>query len=132
MVTDEQKHWDGVYDARAEDELTWFEATPEVSLDLVRTYLDPGEAFIDVGAGASRLVDALFEEGLGPLAALDLSDASLAVSRQRLSSHSDEVAWIEADVTRWQADREYAVWHDRAVFHFLTDAEDRAAYVHAM
>ena len=132
MMTDEQKHWDGVYDARAEDELTWFEATPSVSLDLVRTYLDPGEAFIDVGAGASRLVDELLEAGLGPLAALDLSGAALAVSRQRLGSHSHEVAWIEADVTSWQADREYAVWHDRAVFHFLTDAADRAAYVRAM
>lgn len=132
MMAGEQKHWDGVYDARAEDELTWFEATPEVSLDLVRTYLEPGEAFIDVGAGASRLVDALLETGLGPLTALDLSDASLAQSRQRLGSHSDEIAWIAADVTSWQADREYAVWHDRAVFHFLTDAEDRAAYVRAM
>jgi ubiquinone/menaquinone biosynthesis C-methylase UbiE len=100
MMTDERKHWDGVYDARAEDELTWFEATPSLSLDLVRTYLEPGEAFIDVGAGASRLVDALIEAGLGPLTALDLSDASLAVSRQRLGSHSDEVAWIKADVTR--------------------------------
>ncbi|SUZ32617.1 Trans-aconitate 2-methyltransferase [Roseibaca ekhonensis] len=132
MMAGEQKHWDGVYDARAEDELTWFEATPEVSLDLVRTYLKPGEAFIDVGAGASRLVDALLETGLGPLTALDLSDGSLAQSRQRLGSHSDEITWIDADVTRWQADREYAVWHDRAVFHFLTDAEDRAAYVRAM
>ncbi|MGM0661492.1 MAG: class I SAM-dependent methyltransferase [Pseudomonadota bacterium] len=132
MMTDARKHWDGVYDARAEDELTWFEATPSLSLDLVRAYLEPGEAFIDVGAGASRLVDALLEAGFGPLTALDLSDASLAVSRQRLGSDSDAVAWIEADVTRWQADRDYAVWHDRAVFHFLTASEDRAAYARTM
>lgn len=132
MMTDEQKHWDGVYEARAEDELTWFEATPEVSLDLVRTYLKPGDAFIDIGAGASRLVDALLEAGLGPLAVLDLSAASLAKSQRRLSARRDDVTWIEADITTWQPSREYAVWHDRAVFHFLTRPEDRAAYTRAM
>jgi SAM-dependent methyltransferase len=132
MMTDEQNHWDGVYEARAEDELTWFEATPEVSLDLVRTYLKPGDAFIDVGAGASRLVDVLLEAGLGPLTVLDVSGASLAVSKQRLGPQSDHVTWIEADITTWNPDRDYAVWHDRAVFHFLTGSEDRAAYARAM
>ena len=79
-----QQHWDDVYGARTEDALTWFEATPAVSLDLVRDHLQPGDAFIDIGAGASRLVDALLDEGFGPLAVLDLSGAALAVSRQRL------------------------------------------------
>ena len=132
MMTDEQKHWDGVYEERAEDELTWFEATPEVSLDLVRTYLKPGNAFIDIGGGASRLVDALLEAGLGPLTVLDLSGASLTVSKQRLGPQSDHVTWIEADITTWNPDRDYAVWHDRAVFHFLTGAEDRAGYARAL
>jgi len=68
-----QKHWDGVYGARAEDELTWFEATPSVSFDLIKRHLKAGEAFIDIGAGASRLVDALLDSGLGPLTVLDLS-----------------------------------------------------------
>lgn len=127
-----QEHWDSVYGARSENELTWFEATPSVSLDLVRAHLRPGDPFIDIGAGASRLVDALLEEGLGPLAVLDLSGAALAVSRQRLGPWGDDVAWNEADVTKWQPDRDYAVWHDRAVFHFLTGAEDRAAYARAL
>jgi SAM-dependent methyltransferase len=127
-----QEHWDGVYAARSEDELTWFEATPTVSLDLVRKHLQSGEAFIDIGGGASRLVDALLEAGFGPLAVLDLSGAALAVSKQRLGPQGDDVAWIEADITTWEPDRDYTVWHDRAVFHFLTRAEDRTAYARAM
>lgn len=127
-----QKHWDDVYGARSEDALTWFEATPAVSLDLVRVHLRPGEPFIDIGAGASRLVDALLDEGFGPLTVLDLSAAALAVSRQRLGPRADDVAWIEADITTWEPDRYYVVWHDRAVFHFLTAAEDRAGYARAL
>ncbi|WP_084861253.1 class I SAM-dependent methyltransferase [Salibaculum halophilum] len=127
-----QEHWDDVYGTRSEDALTWFEATPEVSLDLVRDHLQPGEPFIDIGAGASRLVDALLDEGFGPLTVLDLSAAALAVSRQRLGPKADDVAWIEADITVWQPERDYAVWHDRAVFHFLTGAEDRAGYACAL
>jgi len=127
-----QEHWDEVYGARSEDALTWFEATPAVSLDLVRAHLQPGDPFLDIGAGASRLVDALREQGFGPLTVLDLSAASLAVSRQRLGPKADDVAWVEADITTWQPEREYAVWHDRAVFHFLTGAEDRAGYARAL
>ncbi|MCA8882045.1 MAG: class I SAM-dependent methyltransferase [Rhodobacteraceae bacterium] len=127
-------HWDRVYGARSEDELTWFEATPALSLELVRARLHPGEPFIDIdiGAGASRLVDVLLEEGFGPLTVLDLSDAALAVSRQRLGARGDDLAWIEADITTWEPDRTYAVWHDRAVFHFLAAAEDRAGYARAL
>lgn len=127
-----QEHWDGVYGARSEDELTWFEATPSVSLDLVRMHLQPGDAMIDIGAGASRLVDALLDQGFGPLAVMDLSGSALAVSRTRLGARGDSVEWIEADVTGWQPRREYALWHDRAVFHFLTEIHERAAYAHAM
>jgi len=127
-----QEHWDGVYGARSEDELTWFEATPALSLELVRAHLRPREPFIDIGSGASWLVDALLDEGFGPLAVLDLSAAALAVSRQRLGPKADDVSWIEADITTWTPDRDYAVWHDRAVFHFLTTAEDRAGYARAL
>lgn len=127
-----QEHWDGVYGARSEDELTWFEATPSISLELVGLYLRPGDALIDIGAGASRLVDALLDKGFRPLTVLDLSGSALEVSRQRLGDRGDGVNWIEADVTAWRPDRDYVVWHDRAVFHFLTDAEARAAYAQAM
>lgn len=127
-----QEHWDGVYGARSEDELTWFEATPSISLELVGLYLRLGDALIDIGAGASRLVDALLDKGFSPLTVLDLSGSALEVSRQRLGDRGDGVNWIEADVTTWRPDRDYVIWHDRAVFHFLTDAEARAAYAQAM
>jgi trans-aconitate methyltransferase len=127
-----QEHWDGVYGARSEDELTWFEATPSVSLELVRMHLQLGDAMIDIGAGASRLVDALLDEGFGPLAVLDLSGSALGVSKKRVGARGDSVEWIEADVTVWQPRREYEVWHDRAVFHFLTEIDERAAYARAM
>ena len=131
-MTDRHEYWDSVYGARPEDELTWFETTPSLSLELVKSHLRPGDPLIDIGAGASRLVDALLDEGFGPLTVLDISDAALAVSRQRLGARADDVCWIEADVTHWQPDGRYAVWHDRAVFHFLTEAEGRAAYAQAM
>ncbi len=128
----EQQHWDGIYGQRAEDALTWFEAVPSVSLGLVRAHLGPGEAFIDIGGGASRLVDALIELGLGPLSVLDISGAALKVSKKRLGARAQDVTWIDTDLTKWQPDRDYALWHDRAVFHFLTKADDRAAYARAM
>ena len=127
-----QEHWDDVYSARSEDELTWFEATPSISLELAGFYLRPGDALIDIGAGVSRFVDALLDKGFSPLTVLDLSGSALEVSKQRLGDRGDGVDWIEADVTTWRPDRDYAVWHDRAVFHFLTDAEARASYTQAM
>lgn len=126
------QHWDDVYGARTEDELTWFEETPSASLELVLRYLKAGEPFIDIGAGASRLVDALLNHGFGPLSVLDLSEAALSISRARLGHRAEQVDWIVADITEWEPHRDYSVWHDRAVFHFLTKAEDRAAYVRAL
>ncbi len=132
MTTDGERHWNGVYGARAEDELTWFEATPSLSLEFVKRFLKPGDAFIDVGGGASRLLDVLLDEGFWPLTVLDISASALAVSKERLGPRAEEVSWIEADVTEWRPDRAYAVWHDRAVFHFLTESGDRASYARAM
>lgn len=127
-----QEHWDGVYGARSEEELTWFEATPSISLELARLYLQPGDALIDIGAGASRLLDALLDEGFSSLSVLDLSGSALELSRKRIGARGDSVEWIEADVTTWRPSRKYSVWHDRAVFHFLTEADGRAAYADAM
>lgn len=131
-MTGGQDHWDSVYGARTEDALTWFEATPSLSLELVQAHAAPGAAIVDIGAGASRLVDAALDAGLGPLTVLDLSAAALAVSRDRLGPRAADVTWVAADVTAWQPDRAYDLWHDRAVFHFLTRPADRAAYARTM
>lgn len=127
-----QDHWDAVYAARDEDALTWFEAVPEQSLDLIARYATPNDSVLDIGGGASRLPDALLEMGYRDLTVLDLSGAALQVSRDRLGARADLVQWIVASVTEWAPERSYDLWHDRAVFHFLTEAPDRAAYLHNM
>lgn len=131
-MSDTASHWDSIFGARAETALTWFEAVPEVSLGLVTKYAAPGDAIIDVGGGTARLADALLARGHGPLSVLDLSGAALALCRQRLGARAAGIDWIRADITRWTPSRRYALWHDRAVFHFLTEPAGRRAYVAAM
>ena len=127
-MTADKQHWDSVYGARTEDELTWFEMTPATSLEFVKRHLRIDNPLIDIGAGASRLVDTLLVQGYGPLNVLDLSDAALTVSKNRLGTRASEVSWIVSDITAWQPNQTFSVWHDRAVFHFLTGPEDRASY----
>lgn len=131
-MSDRCKHWDKVYGAREDEALTWYEAEPELSLDLVTAHSRPGDAVIDVGGGTSRLVDALIEGGYDKVTVLDVSEAALATAKERLGARASEVTWIAADITNWIPSESYGLWHDRAVFHFLTDETDRAAYVAAM
>jgi SAM-dependent methyltransferase len=127
---DRAEHWQRIYASRSADALSWFEATPEVSLRRVHAALrDGARSVIDVGGGASRLVDALVVLELERIAVLDVSRAALDVARRRLGSLADRVEWIEGDVTSVEAPEPFDVWHDRAVFHFLTDRADRRAYV---
>jgi SAM-dependent methyltransferase len=86
-------------------------------------------AIIDIGGGASRLVDHLVEQGFEDVTVLDLSDAALKVAKARLGARADRVHWLVADATIWEPVKRYDIWHDRAAFHFLTDASDRAVYI---
>ena len=131
--TGDVTHWDSVYGAREEAALTWFEDVPGLSLSLIRDLAQLDDPVIDIGGGASRLVDHLLAEGYRNITVLDLSQAALEVSRARLGDRADRVTWIAADITTWQPEPEaYALWHDRAAFHFLTEPDQRAAYVAAM
>jgi len=125
-------HWDAVYEARDETALTWFETEPALSLALIRAHATPGDPILDVGGGASRLVDGLLDAGLGPVTVLDLSESALAASQARLGDRAASVTWIVDDVTRGAPPGRFAVWHDRAAFHFLTDRDDRAGYAAAL
>lgn len=125
-------HWDRVYESRDEEALSWFEAEPALSLRLIGQYAGPEAKVIDVGAGASRLPDALLARGYDRLALLDVSAPALAMARARLGDLADRVRWIEADVTRWRPGETWDLWHDRAVFHFLTGSDDRRSYLEAM
>lgn len=130
---DTKQHWDEVYARKAEDAVSWFQPRPEASLALIAaTGLERHEPIVDVGGGASRLVDHLLAEGHTDVTVLDVAAAALAKSRARLGKAADGVHWIVADITRWQPERRYRLWHDRAVFHFLTDPADRAAYRRAL
>lgn len=128
----DQAHWDDVYAARPDAALTWFEDRPDLSMRFVGPLLGPDSRIVDVGGGASRMVDALLASGVAQVVVLDLSEAALAVSRTRLGNRADAVTWVVADVTQWQPPLQFDIWHDRAVFHFLTDPEDRVAYVATM
>jgi trans-aconitate methyltransferase len=129
MANGRKAHWEHIYETKAENELSWFQERPVVSLDLIRaTGVNPGAEIIDIGGGESRLVDALLNEGFGALTVLDVSEKALAAAKARLGPRSAKVAWIAADVTAWKPSKSYDLWHDRAAFHFLTEADDRQAY----
>ncbi len=124
------QHWDAAYGQRGDTDVSWFEAEPTQSLGMLdRLGIGSAAAVVDVGAGASRLVDALVTRGFADLTALDVSDEGLGLARARLGPDADRVRWVVADVLTWEPGRRFDVWHDRAVFHFLTDAADRARYV---
>ncbi len=127
---DRQAHWQQVYETKAADAVSWYQPVPQPSADLLKLAgAAPETGIVDIGGGASTLVDWLLDEGFRDLTVLDLSDAALAAARSRLGAAASRVAWIAADVTKWRPARLYDIWHDRAAFHFLTDPGDRAAYV---
>ena len=126
-----QVHWEKVYTSKGENEVSWFQENPAPSLDLIASAgATAASAIIDVGGGASRLVDALIERGFQAVTVLDLSQAALVAAKARLGKRADQVQWIVTDVTVWEPRAAaYDVWHDRAAFHFLTEERDRTAYV---
>jgi SAM-dependent methyltransferase len=133
MPDTRQEHWDKIFATKAEDAVSWFQAAPETSLRLIRACNLPREACIlDVGAGASRLPDALLEEGFANVAVLDISARALARTRARLGEKAHSVRFIVADIVAWMPDFTVDLWHDRAVLHFLTEPQDRAAYADAL
>jgi SAM-dependent methyltransferase len=130
---DRGTHWENVYRTKGEREVSWFQETPLTSLELIRSVgAARHSAVIDIGGGASRLVDALVDEGYQAVTVLDLSQSALAAAKTRLGQPAAGVTWIVADVAKWKPLQRYDVWHDRAAFHFLTDAADRTAYVESL
>jgi SAM-dependent methyltransferase len=125
-------HWDAAY-TRTEDGFSWYQPEASTSLTLIgRTGVDPAAAVIDVGGGASTLVDGLLAAGFRDLTVLDLSPVGLGIARRRLGDTGDRVRWLATDLLTWHPDRAYALWHDRAVLHFLTAPADRQRYVEVL
>ena len=127
---DRRRHWDRVFEERGPTGVSWYERSPRMSLKMIGlTGAGPQEAVLDVGGGASPLAGALLAGGFADVTVLDLSEVALRASRARLGSIGARVLWLNADVLDWMPDRTYGLWHDRAAFHFLIDAEDRERYV---
>lgn len=122
-------HWDAVFSSRAPTEVSWFQPRPDTSVRLLSAHVPPQGAVVDVGAGTSALVDALLAAGRTDVTLVDVSAAALDAVRERLGERAASVGLVVCDVLAWRPQRTYAAWHDRAVFHFLTAEQDRAAYV---
>ena len=131
MTRDRAKHWQSVYETKAPDEVSWFQREPRLSHALVtRVAVSLDASIIDVGGGASTLVDTLLADGYTRITVLDVAEAALRQARARLGSAATQVAWSVADVLYGSfSPARLDVWHDRAVFHFLTRAEDRVRYI---
>jgi len=133
MTESKQTHWDTVYGTKAVTDVSWYEARPVRSLEIIQTTgLAPTDPIIDVGGGASFLAEELLTLGYRDVTVLDLSAEVLQKLRERLGVRAAAVTLLQQDVTTFQPTRQYALWHDRAVFHFLVQREDREGYIRAL
>ena len=125
-MSEREKHWQGIYASKAADAVSWYEREATTSLEMIEACgVQRDDAIVDVGAGASVLVDGLLAKGFSDVTLVDVSEAALAITKQRVG---DRAKYVAGDVTTWKPDRKYALWHDRAVFHFLTEEKSRAEY----
>lgn len=129
-MSSSREHWEKVYTDRKPDEVSWFQEDPKKSLEMIEHAAIPKDGrIIDVGGGASKLADRLLDLDYGAVSVLDISAKALSYSQVRLGDRASEVQWIVSDATDFSATKPYDLWHDRAVFHFLTDPSDRAKYL---
>ncbi len=126
-------HWEHIYSDKKSTAVSWYQQCPECSIDLIKaTGVEKSAFIIDVGGGASTLVDFLLVAGYQNISVLDIAHSAIAQAKARLGSHAEAVEWLEQDVTKFSMKAAFDVWHDRAVFHFLTDEKDRLSYLQVM
>lgn len=134
MPQENKNHWEAIYQTKAADQVSWFKPRLSQTFQLLsQANVSVREPILDVGGGASTLVDDLLKKGFGDITILDISSEALEVAKKRLGSQAQKVKWLISDITT--ADllkNHYALWHDRAVFHFLIRPEDRRAYVNRL
>lgn len=125
-----KEHWEAAYASKGETGVSWYQAEPRLSMEFINAVAPAtGRRIIDVGGGASLLIDHLVELPFERLAVLDIAETAMAKARSRLGERADRVEWIAADITEIEDVGTFNIWHDRAVFHFLTEANDRRKYV---
>lgn len=127
---DRTKHWENIYQTKELKEVSWFQPTPEISLDLIaKSGISKDAKIIDVGGGDSFLVDNLLDLGYKNITVLDISNSAIERAKKRLGERSKRVKWIVTDITQYNPSEKYDCWHDRAAFHFLTDKNEITQYV---
>lgn len=128
--SDHKNHWENVYETKNPDQVSWTQKKPQTSLDFIHSFgLGKEAKIIDIGGGDSNLVDFLLEEGYENITVLDISAKALEKAKERLGNKAENVKWIVTDITEFQPDETYDIWHDRAAFHFLTTSEQISKYV---
>lgn len=128
-----QQHWENVYQTKQGDKISWFQPSPDLSLKLIEaTGINKGDAIIDVGSGTSRLVDYLLANGYSNISLLDISSTAIQATKKRLGIQAESINWLISDVTEFSLNHPIKLWHDRAVFHFMTNKNDRNAYIHQL
>ena len=130
MDIDRTAHWEKVYETKAPNQVSWTQEYPKTSFEIIQSFELPKTAkIIDVGGGDSKLVDCLLDAGYEDITVLDISKKALAKAQQRLGDKASKVNWVVSDITTFKPDRTFDIWHDRAAFHFLTEAEQISQYV---
>lgn len=128
-----QEHWDNVYKTKDHTKVGWYQPLPEISLEiLARIGASPEASVIDIGAGASTFVDALIRRGFRDIALLDISKEAFDIVKERLEGDKEIPTYLIEDITTASLPREYTLWHDRAVFHFLQEESEQQSYLQAM
>lgn len=129
-MVERKEHWENIYNTKQPNEVSWTQAKPQTSIDFIEGFNLPKSASImDVGGGDSNLVDFLLDLGYENITVLDISGKALERAKTRLGDKANNVTWIESDITEFNSSEKYDIWHDRAVFHFLTSNEDIFTYV---
>jgi SAM-dependent methyltransferase len=130
METTRKNHWETVYETKNPNEVSWTQEIPKTSLDFIKSFdLTKKSKIIDIGGGDSKLVDFLIEEGFENITVLDISEKAIEKAKKRLGTNAQKVNWIISDITEFEPNETYEVWHDRATFHFLTSEEQIQKYM---
>ncbi len=132
-MQDRKTHWENVYGEKSSLEVSWFQKQPVLSLQLIQNaQLSQNDPIIDIGGGASTLVDYLSDGGYKNISVLDISGKALECTKTRLGDKAAQIEWFEDDITLFKPPHQFSLWHDRAVFHFLTDKADRNSYINIL
>ena len=127
-----KSHWENIYTKKLTQELSWYQQEPTISLEVILRFAKKDNSIIDIGGGTSVLIERLLQKGYANLALLDISSKAIEHVKNRVSDQISKVEWFEKDITEFAPPHNYDIWHDRAVFHFLTDIKARKLYINGI